>query len=730
MPEKVFISSDGEFCDRNGNAIVLRGVNLDPITKIPACPYLPTHTPVDESSYYENADEVSFVNHPLPLEDIEEHINRLKSLGYNCIRFPFTWEALEHQGPGKYDFEYIDYVIKVLKKIGSIGGLYVYLDPHQDVWSRFCGGSGAPLWTLYAAGFNPRHFNATEAAVLHNHYSAEGEAYPKMLWPTNYFKLACQTMFTLFFAGKDFAPKCQINGENIQDYLQNRFIDAVMVLYSKIQEKAPELFAENCIIGLETINEPNCGYFGERNLEQVPRDRNLKRGSTPTGFQSFLLGEGHAALVEQYDISIFGPTKIGTKEIDPKGTSCWLTNEERAQLDSRYGWQRAASWLPAQCIWKLHGVWAENEGGPTLLRKDYFAYVAESPLSPVNDVYFSHHQFVSFYKRFQRAFRKIDKESLLFMQGLVFKQPPQLKGSDLIDDRTVYSCHFYDGMSLMFKTWNRKFNVDTFGIVRGRYFNPAFSVVLGETNIRKCLKRQLREMKQEVKDALSIPCFFTEIGMPFDMDNKRAYKNGDFSSQISAVDALQAALEGENLSYSLWCYCSKNSHEYGDEWNNEDFSIWSSQHSNQRLEAETPRLEASDFVTLTENLELDTPPCARKNKLDFSGIRVLDAVLRPFPIKIHGKFIDANFDLPAKTYKLEIAARADAEISPDAHSFIFLPQHHFPLGRITINSSSGVFAYHQDYQVLKWFHSSGKQWLTISLIDADSRAPSPNCTIS
>ena len=51
------------------------------------------------------------------------------------------------------------------------------------------------------------------------------------------------------------------------------------------------------------------------------------------------------------------------------------------------------------------------------------------------------------------------------------------------------------------------------------------------------------------------PCIFTEIGIPYDMDNKYAYKTGDYSSQSSAMDANHFALEGCGCNgYALWLY--------------------------------------------------------------------------------------------------------------------------------------------------------------------------------
>ena len=61
---------------------------------------------------------------------------------------------------------------------------------------RVSGGSGAPMWTLFAMGLNPRTFDVTEAAMVHNTWP-DPATFPKMIWSTNYQRLACQTIFTV-----------------------------------------------------------------------------------------------------------------------------------------------------------------------------------------------------------------------------------------------------------------------------------------------------------------------------------------------------------------------------------------------------------------------------------------------------------------------------------------------------------------------------------------------------
>lgn len=87
----------------------------------------------------------------------------------------------------------------------------MFIDPHQDCWSRFTGGSGAPGWTLELAGFDLEALTDYDVgcAVVHNRYP-QSDQLPKMIWPTNYYKLGCLVMFTMFFGGRQYLPRCVV----------------------------------------------------------------------------------------------------------------------------------------------------------------------------------------------------------------------------------------------------------------------------------------------------------------------------------------------------------------------------------------------------------------------------------------------------------------------------------------------------------------------------------------
>jgi hypothetical protein len=532
------------FRDSFNREVTFRGINVSGDSKLPRHPDIPSHI----SENFFDADDVSFVGRPFSKEEAHEHFARLKRWGYNTIRYIFTWEAVEHAGPGIYDEHFIAHTIEMLR-IAKSYGFWVFMDPHQDVWSRFSGGSGAPLWTVYACGLNPEAFSATQAAFVHNIYPDPAK-FPKMLWSTNYCRLACQTLFTLFFAGKDFAPNAIIDGKNIQDYLQEHYIAMCKHLARRIHEAGD--LEDECVIGWESLNEPNRGYVGWQDLTVVPSEQRLRKGTVPTGWQAMLTGSGRAVEIDTYEFGSFGPYKNGRELVDPRGTSVWLPADYD---DTKYGWKRDPTWRLGECLWAQHGVWDPKQD--KLLKKDYFAF---SPKSGVKLDYekFTNTFFLDHFRTWRDAVRSVHKDAMILCQAPVLEIPPNIKGTEDDDPRLVFASHYYDGLTLLTKHWNRYYNVDVFGVLRGRYISPAFALKIGETAIRNCLRDQLEAIRQEGLEYTGIhPCIFTEIGIPYDMDDKYAYKTGDYSSQTAAMDANHFALEGSSAAgYTLWTYVS------------------------------------------------------------------------------------------------------------------------------------------------------------------------------
>lgn len=407
------------------------------------------------------------------------------------------------------------------------------------------------MWTLYAAGLNPQSFAATEAAIVHNVYP-EPHNFPKMIWSTNYYRLAAATMFTLFFAGRDFAPKCIIDGVNIQDYLQDHFLRACAHLAQRIHEAGD--IENDVVFGWESLNEPNKGMIAYEDISVIPKEQNLKKGTCPTIWQTILTGSGRAVEVDTWDMGGMGPYKVGRALIDPSGEQAWLPADYD---ESRYGYKRNPGWKLGQCIWAQHGVW--DPATDSLLKKDYFG---KHPTTGehVDYPYFSNRYFMDFFRKYRDTIRAIHPNAIILLQGPTMELPPKIIGTpDGDDPLLVYAPHWYDGITLMTKKWNRVWNVDVIGILRGKYWSPAFGIKIGETAIRNCFKNQHATMRQEGLDYIgNHPCVMTEFGIPYDMDDKNAYKTGDYSSQSAAMDANHYGVEGAGLEgYTLWLYMTK-----------------------------------------------------------------------------------------------------------------------------------------------------------------------------
>ncbi|PHH80328.1 hypothetical protein CDD80_1967 [Ophiocordyceps camponoti-rufipedis] len=719
---RLFIE-DGRFRDANGRQVVLRGINVAGDSKLPSEPNQPSH----EARDFFDGDDVSFHQRPFSKEDAPKHFARIKRFGFNTIRYVFTWEALESAGPGRYDEAFIQHTIDILR-VAKTYGFYIFMDPHQDVWSRFTGGSGAPLWTIYACGLNPRAFAVTGAALVHSMWPDPAN-FPKMIWSTNYNRLAAATIFALFFGGRDFAPKCVIDGVNIQDYLQQHFVDACAHLAKRIHEAGD--LEHQVVVGWESLNEPNKGLIGHPDLATIPKDLRLKKGTCPTLWQAILTGMGRACEVETWDMGGMGPYKTGTTLIDPRGETAWLPADYD---DSRYGWARHPDWRLGECIWAQHGVWDPDTD--TLLKKDYFA---KHPHTGVTIDYpeFTNTYFMEFFRRYRQACRAHHPGCIMLLQFPTLELPPLIKGTEDDDPRMAFTPHYYDGITLMTKHWNSVWNVDVVGVLRGKYLHPAFAIKIGETAIRNSLKEQIATLRQEGIDRTgNHPCILSEFGIPYDMDDKKAYKTGDYSSQTAALDANYYGVEGSQIEgHCLWLYSVNNDHEHGDQWNGEDLSICS---VDDKLPPQTPAVKAGipshssangdsgDDETVTPdnlrraltNPSISSGPSVKDPEVtNAPGYRAAEAFVRPTPTVVAGDVVSSGFDLRRCVFELRL--RAPKPATAEAPTTVFLPEFHFPSERCEVTASSGKWEISSSedegtrLQRLRWWHSEGEQHLTV-----------------
>ena len=438
-----------------------------------------------------------------------------------------------------------------------------------------------------------------------------------MIWSTNYGRLLSQTIFTLFFAGKEYAPKCVIDGVNIQEWLQAKYLGAISELAKRIAEwEVEEEERKGVVIGWDSLNEPFEGLVGwdDLNINPAGQGSTLKKGTHPTPAQSFRLGMGQAQTVDNYKFGSMGPQRDGTVTIDPKGLRLWGTREELGEdkegYNRRWGWQRAAEWDVGYCIWANHGVWDVETG--FVLRPDYFRYQSSSkselPNGTVNGdgVMMEEVEFINdFWKPHWLAYNSVVRtylpSTIIFVQPPVFAPPPKLSFAET-RGRCVYSPHYYDGLTLVCRHWGWV-NADALGLLRGKYKGRIggemmAAVKIGERAIRNSLREQIGYLKDDVgvlgntkveedmeKYGLGkYPTLIGEIGTPFDMDDKKSYGFssggrylGDYSSQEKALDAsLNACDGGRAVNWTVWTYVGDDhSHKWGDGWNMEDLSLWS-----------------------------------------------------------------------------------------------------------------------------------------------------------
>jgi hypothetical protein len=615
--------------DDEGRTLILRGVNLGGDSKCPFC----APGSERESAFLNTGTPVSFIGRPFPLEDAESHFKRLKNAGMTFLRFLVPWEALEHEGPGIYDEAYLAWLRKILL-IAEKEGISVFIDPHQDVWSRWTGGDGAPVWTMEKLGINPDSLDQSGAAITRQRYALyhrgkkhpNGDPFPKMIWPSNYNRYAAATMFTLFFAGKTYAPQLQIDGENVQDYLQNHYIAA----FSHARRRL-----KNCgaVAGWGVINEPHYGYIGHRNIEQEGGHL-IPIGPRPSPWQSICAASGYSVKVPVYSMN---PLDKGIKQYEtfnPDGVSIFKDG--------------------FCCPWKQAGVWTDEGGAPKLLKKEHFSLYQENRPVFVDDF------LKPFTVKYINAMKEDDEHKIFFIEGPPNSMAEESHTSWGANDPSniINAFHWYDGFALFTKSFHPWFtiNTGTFKFILGRKNTAAF--------FKNCLAKGLAASKERMGET---PCLLGEFGLAFDMNKRRAFKTGNYSTHEEALSMYYDAVDANMLHSTIWNYTASNTNKYGDGWNDEDLSIFS------------------------EGRE-----------------RAAAGWKRPYPMAVAGKPLMYKWERKKKTFTFRLIA--DSKIN--APSIIYLPADTFGPSP-TVETSS---------QQLSWEYDFTRQILTVHNNDYSGEA--------
>jgi hypothetical protein len=526
---------------------------------------------------------VSYVGRPFPLAEADEHFRRLKNWGLTTIRLIIVWEAVEHEGPGHYDQAYLNYLHQLVERGGRYG-LNFIIDLHQDFYSRATGGDGAPYWTVTKLGLTPDRTN--EPGAPHEQ-PKRGPSY----WPPTAARFSVNTMDTLFWAGSDFAPGLKVDNVPVQEWLQSHYVAA-------IKQVALRLGDLDNVIGYDTFNEPNSGYIGVADLR------------APDSFMQFVgRHAAPSALLPSYWDLIEAASGFSPEKPTVPANRLWADGTED--------------------IWRKYGVWDVVNGKPKLERPDYFAKInGQAP------------DFARYVAALQR---RIGTEMGKVAPGALILQEPAIgdpKNLALGLPGMVAEPHWYDGVVLMSKRYepNVTYAVKNWPSIEEERLT-------GRDAIQAEYLKRVHDLMGLAHLMGGVPTLIGETGIPYDMNDKRAYKTGDFSDQETLAGLMYETLDATLASYLIWNYRADNTNPEGDHWSQEDFSIYS--------------------------------PDQRSNPADInSGGRTLRQVVRPYPIATAGTPCSLSFDPTSGVFEYRFSA--DPKVK--AETVIFVPRYQYPHG--------------------------------------------------
>ena len=636
-------TQDSCFLDASGRQIILRGLNLGGDSKVP-WPDGGTQHPTD----FANHKDVSFTGRPFLIEEADRHFSRIKGWGFNCLRLLTTWEAVEHAGPGQYDTDYLDHLAAVCAKAGE-HSLYVFIDFHQDVWSRMSGGDGAPGWTFEAVGLDFNRFAAADAANVMQHrfdYQSnqdDQDAYPSMSWARNYRMPANAIMWTLFWGGRHITPDFLIGGLNASDYLQTHLLDAMAQVALRVAHM-PHVF------GFDSMNEPGLGWLGQTLSPAMADGHRQTNGPPLPGVVWSPLDALSVAAGLTVNLPVRGDS------FDPFAVMSMQTiNRDAVRI-----WRDGTS-----CPFEQAGIYAieSTPDGLAAIARDENAFsdYQGRALNVSDDL------FAPFYHRVADTIRAVAPHWLLMAEMDPFGAMTGRLFPASMPAQSVNASHWYDVTLLVKKQFDSRLSVD---ILTGEQS-------IGIREIGGRFQRQLSGVKRLAKPVLQcMPTLIGEFGIPYDLDNRAAYQawasgkrdESIWHTHIQALSLMYDALDALHFSSTQWNYTAGNQNHsrVGDQWNQEDLSVYS---------------------------------------IDQPDGRAVSGFCRPYAQALQGRMQRVHFDVETGVFTLEYKADTQVSLPTD----VYVPVVQYPAG-IDVTLAGPVLRYHLDEskQILQiWASGTG-----------------------
>jgi len=340
-------------------------------------------------------------------------------------------------------------------------------------------------------------------------------------------------------------PDFEIDGRNVQDYLQAHYIGAMRAIAERVKDQPH-------VIGFDTLNEPGEGWIGQKLTRGEHHDAtgmaDLRPGLAISPMDALLAARGVPRQVPflAMDRETRAVREIRRETLNPNGVSIWT----------------------GDCPFEAAGAYNfKNRTAP--IDEQFFTHRGGRKLSVEADY------MNPFFHRVAAAIRAVRSDWMLFAEVSPFRAFAGTGFAPGAPERTVNASHWYDIQTLGSKRF------------RPRELRDNPDDATAQDAVAGKYTAQLAHIAK-IADTLGsegAPTLIGEFGIPFDLEEGEAYAqwaNGDRSSKPwrsheLALRLMYEAMDRLLLSSTQWNYTAANRNEaaFGDNWNQEDLSIYS-----------------------------------------------------------------------------------------------------------------------------------------------------------